>query len=179
MNEMSKMCLPLSCLKIGFYSSSIRYNRNEIRSVFFKLCFCCHTFMVVRVKTLMNSCLLEKHIGCFKWFDKFISFEKRKKKSVSFSWTIILITAPIVWMKLKKKYWWCPVLFHSSLWKKLDFLLHIFIGKYAWSVLRITDHHCLWVSYLPKYLHTGKTFKYHHFILLFPCGCCIHNQSIY
>lgn len=107
------------------------------------------------------------------------SFEKRKKKSVSFSWTIILITAPIVWMKLKKKYWWCPVVFHSSLWKKLDFLLHVFIWKYAWSVLRITDHHCLWVSYLPKYLHTGKTFKYHHFILLFPCGYCIHNQSIY
>lgn len=74
------MCLPLSCLKIGFYSSSIQYNRNEIRSVFFKLCFCCHTFMVVRVKILMNSCLLEKHIGCFKWFDKFIRVLKKGKK---------------------------------------------------------------------------------------------------
>lgn len=63
-------------------------------------------------------------------------------------------------MKLKKKHWWYPALFNSFFVEEMR-NIHMII---CWSVLGITDWSSLWVGYLPKDLHTGKTFKCCHFI---------------
>lgn len=57
----------------------------------------------------------------------------------------------------KEKCWEHPALFHEIHIVLIPMIMCLICSKHNWW--------SLWVSYLPKYLHTGKTFRDHRYVL--------------
>lgn len=93
------------------------------------------------------------------------SFEKRKKISKP-SLNNNTYHCPYCLDETKEKALVVPSFIQLFFVKEMRFLIVYIHMIICWSLLSITYHHCLRVSYWPKYLHTGKAFNYYSFILL-------------
>lgn len=110
-------------------------------------------------------------------------FEKRR--NISFLWTVIIITALIVWNKPKivwikrksKRVGGTQFYVILFLWKKWDFLLCI-----QMIVMPIYSKHNWWSLFVGKLLAKISAHRKdisQPYLIWFPCQCSIHNHWIY